>query len=1352
MKRRKVFGVLASRLGWPVRRSARSGRFGCPRRSSTLGIQQLESRIAFAVTPSLVADLNATPRSGAGYNSMLGGFGPTANGFVFLLDDAIHGQELWVTDGTAAGTSLLEDINPTGSVELWSSSPLFNGAYYFLPVVGSSSGGLWKTDGTTSGTVLVKNLGGYGIDHRFFVFDGKLFFGADGSLWQSDGTTAGTTTVSLPVQSIESLSMFVLGDNLFVLAGNADGTSLLRIVPGSTEPPALVASLSGAFVSGGITVGGRYVFPANQAGEASLWSTDGTSSGTTMLMGSGAAPEGAEFSEAATLGGVAYFSAATGTAGNELWRTDGTVNGTQLVKDINPGGDGSFPRDLTRVSNTLFFSATDASNGTELWATDGTAGGTRLVTDLNPGTVGGEPRGSFPNALTAFGTQLYFSANGNKLYRTDGTSAGTTLVKNINPNEDPAAAGSSGFGAMAVFNGRLFFPADDGVHGREVWASDGSEAGTSLFKDVVPGTDDGLGYGSTSYVAGATLNGMFLFAGDDGATGMELRARDASGQVRLVKDVAAAEGGYNPSSSPDEFFRTGSTVYFSASPDPFSRIRTVWKTDGTTSGTVPLGSVAAAPPSPEEYPGLFRFTEYGGYVFFCADTENSRGLYRTDGTDQGTVLVADDFDVWGTAVVNGHLYLIRRSQTPSIFVLSTATGTPTATAILGNGELTYPSKLTAFNGRLYFSATPAASTSGQSRLYSTNGSSVATPIQAESGGFPSPEDLRVAGTKLFFTASTPETGSELWTLGIVNGVERATLVADVVPGADGADFAGGMVAYGNTVFLLRYDVAASRYRLWQSDGTTAGTLPVAFAGSEAPEIEMLSSPVAGAMFVAAKDQARGLELWSLALESAAAPGSPTAVVGTPANASVRLEWVAPSFTGGSPILNYVIEYSRNGGQTWTLHDGVPTGTSATVTGLENGVAYVFRVAARNQSGTGVPSVVSAAVTPRTTPSAPSAVATTAGDGQFRLQWNPPSSNGGATISGYTIQYSINGGATWIAYPSQGAATSTLLTGLVAGRTYVYRVAAVNQAGQGAFSPVSARSVFMTVPAAPERLSGVAGNGQVVLRWTPPRADGAARITDYVVQFSADGGGSWATFADPVSATPSAVVNGLANGTPYLFRVAARNAVGTGSFSASPIAVTPRTIPGQPVDVTATAGIGQIGLQWTAPASNGGAPIGDYRLEFSLNGGRWRVLADATSTATSMTIRGLAVGGSYRFRVAAVNAVGASAFSDPSAAVVFRTLPGLPTAVIGTPGVGLATLRWRAPRDTGGAAIIDYTIQYRLEESVSWTTVERPASGALTAVVPGLTNGRTYLFRVAARTEVGTGVFSAVSSRVRLPLA
>ncbi|MEK7409808.1 MAG: fibronectin type III domain-containing protein, partial [Actinomycetota bacterium] len=473
------------------------------------------------------------------------------------------------------------------------------------------------------------------------------------------------------------------------------------------------------------------------------------------------------------------------------------------------------------------------------------------------------------------------------------------------------------------------------------------------------------------------------------------------------------------------------------------------------------------------------------------------------------------------------------------------------------------------------------------------------------------------------------------------------------------------------------------------------------------------------------------------------PGAPTSVAGTAGNTQVSLTWTAPVSNGGAAITDYVVESSPDG-TTWTVFaDGVSTAASATVTGLTNGQAYTFRVAATNVAGTGATSVVSSAVTPRTVPGAPTSVAGTAGNTQVSLTWTAPS-NGGAAITDYVVEF--NDGVSWAIF-ADGTSTSAsaTVTGLTNGTAYTFRVSATNAVGTGATSVVSAAVTPATVPGAPTSVVGTAGISQVSLTWTAPVSNGGSAVTDYVVESSPDGT-TWTVFADGVSTTASATVTGLTNGQAYTFRVSATNSAGTGATSVVSASVTPRTTPGAPTSVAGTSGNAQVSLIWTAPVSNGGSAITDYVVQSSPDGTTYTTFADGTSTTTSATVTGLTNGTAYTFRVAAVNVAGTGNYSTVSASVTPATVPGAPTSVVGTPGNTQVSLTWTAPVSNGGSAITDYVVESS-PDGTTWTTFADGVSATAAATVTGLTNGTAYTFRVAATNVVGTSATSTVSSAV-----
>lgn len=214
---------------------------------------------------------------------------------------------------------------------------------------------------------------------------------------------------------------------------------------------------------------------------------------------------------------------------------------------------------------------------------------------------------------------------------------------------------------------------------------------------------------------------------------------------------------------------------------------------------------------------------------------------------------------------------------------------------------------------------------------------------------------------------------------------------------------------------------------------------------------------------------------------------------------------------------------------------------------------------------------------------------------------------------------------------------------------------VTSYGTGAIVVLAAESSgpTPTAPGAPTDVAGVPGDGQVVVSWTAPADDGGSPITDYVVEYSSDGGSHWSTFADGTSTATSATVTGLTNETAYTFRVSAVNAVGAGpgalSTPVTPIApVAPATVPTVPLNVEAVSGDGQVVLSWSPPASDGGSAVTGYLVEVSHDGGSmWTTFADDV-TALSVTVTGFTNGEEALVRVSAKNAVGTGPTATTSA--------------------------------------------------------------------------------------------------------
>ena len=304
----------------------------------------------------------------------------------------------------------------------------------------------------------------------------------------------------------------------------------------------------------------------------------------------------------------------------------------------------------------------------------------------------------------------------------------------------------------------------------------------------------------------------------------------------------------------------------------------------------------------------------------------------------------------------------------------------------------------------------------------------------------------------------------------------------------------------------------------------------------------------------------------------------------------------------------------------------------------------------------------------TAPGTPTLNSASSGTNSVALAWSAPS-DGGSAITGYRIyRATASGGETVLT--TIGNATGWTDTGVNAGTTYYYQVAAINSVGEGLRSnersatPTSAP----TAPAAPSLSPATAGNGSVALTWTAPASNGAA-ITGYKVYRGTSSGNEtlWANLGTGTSWTDTSA----ANGTTYYYQVSAVNSVGEGSRSnersATPAA--PATVPASPSLNVPSAGNASVFLSWSAP-SDGGAAITGYKVYRGTSSGNESLYANL-GTGTSWTDTNASNGVTYYYQVSAVNSVGEGPRSSERSAT-----PAAPATAPGAPALNSAERRQR----------------------------------------------------------------------------
>jgi len=577
-----------------------------------------------AVAQQLIKDFNTTPISAADSDAT-----PVAtlgSGDVLVVAMVPQfGEELWVTDGTAAGTQLLSDINPgyqgSDPAEFVS---LPSGDVLFVATTPSSGRELWRTDGTAAGTVLVKDVlpgaSGSGPAELTAVGSFVAFFADDGvhgiEPWRTDGTAGGTTMIadvnvtggiSNGTARIATLSAteFVFTAlfqqwRMFKSDGTAGGTTFVKTFAQTGNGPSDFCEL-----------GGKVVFEANTLTitGTSRWVSDGTFAGTVPL---GLPGIGAN----QVAGGLAYFC--SGPSYNQLWRTDGTIGGTYSVTTISSGSPGSARPDfLGAVGNLVVFTAHDGSGSIfdrKLFASDGTAAGTVNIGSPSTSNYYGS------NTASLVAGQLYFEAVDNGLYGvwcSDGTVAGTKFIDNGRGQSFLAASNAIVFGGT------------DYSAGYELLVTDGSAAGTGVLVDLNNNT------GATAPAATlrfpATFRDQVVISADDGVSGEELWLTDGTvAGTHRITDIGPGATGIDVRhvASTDAF------LFFSVNqPAPSDP----WISDGTLAGLQQL-------PMSAQYPGFVTgsATAFGDKVVFTAYTTAESGEpWISDGTLAGTHAIAN---------------------------------------------------------------------------------------------------------------------------------------------------------------------------------------------------------------------------------------------------------------------------------------------------------------------------------------------------------------------------------------------------------------------------------------------------------------------------------------------------------------------------------------------------------------------------------------------------------------------------------------------------------------------------------------------------------------------------------------
>ncbi|MBL7645713.1 MAG: hypothetical protein JNK74_05915 [Candidatus Hydrogenedentes bacterium] len=431
---------------------------------------------------------------------------------VFSADDGTHGIEPWITDGTGEGTRLLADVYPGKE-----SSGAYNYKVYgdriTFPARGEGMGReLWFTTQPYETVALLADL--------------------------YPGPTGSEPYSIFPL--IENDTVFSAldpnyGEELFLARATSREARLQKDIypgPDSSYPYWSVALDGRVIFAATDPIHGRELWYIDQQGEVALLADVYTDASVNPS----SSPE-----QLTPVGDLLYFVCNDIEHGAELWISDGGSDGTRLLKDIFPGPGSSAPQSLSPLGTIVYFTAEDGGGAVRLWRTDGTAGGTAPV----------DTEAQSPLHLTVRESTLFFSATraeaGRELWIV-GPDRPAELVRDIAPGPT-----SSNPRNLVVFKEGIYFLADDGVHGEELWRSDGTTAGTVMVRDIVPVPFEKLSYQTIT----PTAAGLYLAAGS-GTRGLELW-RYVPGDTRptSVKDIATWDSATQPRPGQSDAKREG---------------------------------------------------------------------------------------------------------------------------------------------------------------------------------------------------------------------------------------------------------------------------------------------------------------------------------------------------------------------------------------------------------------------------------------------------------------------------------------------------------------------------------------------------------------------------------------------------------------------------------------------------------------------------------------------------------------------------------------------------------------------------------------------------------------------------
>jgi len=625
---------------------------------------------------------------------------------LFVADDVIHGEELYASDGSVAGTRRITDFG-TAEPRFGSVADLGR-VTVFTADDDLGHAGVWTTAGDPASTRFLPLSCGSDCWEEIsgFVKVGPrvvLFVQASSGIkiLSTDGTPAGTRLLrdgcpndcgvmlpeNLPAESA-ALPFATWPDTLWVTDGTPSGTRKRGILRDGSIPDSYFEIPAGSFT---------LVF-ASYRDTSAFWALGpGQDEPRLVATSSKAGPDTYVDNLTDFQNGLAFTVCGEDTF--SLWRSEGTEASTMPAADLSDQPCSADSGNMARLGTNLVFLQEDSSRDQALWRSDGMPGGTLQLT---PGGL--EVRG----ALAVGAGRVYFSARYDQtssVWTSDGTPAGTLQLASWPASE------KSPYSLAAVGNELYFYLSLGAGFDTQLWKSDGRPQGTKKVFD-----QGGVNNRPASFTRlGSAVYFVSRGTGYDEAV---WRTDGTTAGTRALGTVA----GMRSEAYPHELFAFQGSLYFFAWAEHAGR--GLWRSDGTAAGTVLLAEFPE--PGNSAYPAEHQPTAAGGKLFFVAqDDQHGLELWVTDGTPAGTRMVRD---------------------------------------IALGAASSQPDHLAAAGGRLFFSA--SEETYGR-ELWVSDGTEAGTHLVQDVNPFGAssePDRLTVAGNRLYFTADDGISGRELWSL------------------------------------------------------------------------------------------------------------------------------------------------------------------------------------------------------------------------------------------------------------------------------------------------------------------------------------------------------------------------------------------------------------------------------------------------------------------------------------------------------------------------------------------------------------------------------------------------------------